>query len=379
MNTKELLQRARDGLKIAVVYAGDKNDPNTVIERQLNSRDWKSYRLVAEDIANALEEEGFSDVVVLPEDRHLGEAISRSNIDLVWLNSGGVQGLNPMAHAPALLEMLGVPYIGHNPLAASLLDNKHVFKSMCIAASLPTARSVVINPWVEGCKPIETDNFGSAFQGFSGPFVIKPVSGRASKNVYFVDSKMEVGHAVEKVWKETGHLCLIEEYLPGNEFAISVMGSRVRQDGEFVTHNEPFAFSAVQRHFQPHEKIFTSMDEKPITYDRIRLLDLSRDAELISRMEHLARQVFALFTLSSLVRLDLRESCNGELQLLEANPKPDLKRSSEHVASITCAGLAQQGMSYADLIVSILADRITELLKTRKNDSEIFKKLMVTS
>ena len=36
-------------------------------------------------------------------------------------------------------------------------------------------------------------------------------------------------------------------------------------------------------------------------------------------------------------------------------------------------------MSYGDLIVSILADRITELLKTRKNDSEIFKKLMVTS
>lgn len=379
MNTKELLQRARDGLKIAVVYAGDKNDPDTVIERQMNSRDWKSYRLVAEDIADALKEEGFSDVVVLPEDRHLGDAISRSKIDLVWLNSGGVQGLNPMAHAPALLEMLGVPYIGHNPLAVSLLDNKHVFKSMCVSASLPTARSVVMAPRVGGSKPIDLDNCGSVFQGFSGPFVIKPVSGRASKNVYFVDSKREVGDAVKKVWKETGHLCLIEEYLPGNEFAISIMGSRVRQDGEFVTHNEPFAFSAVQRNFEPHEKIFTSMDEKPITYDRIRLLDLSRDAELISRMEHLARQVFARFTLSNLVRLDLRESCNGELQLLEANPKPDLKRSSEDVASITCAGLAQRGMSYADLIVSILADRITELLKTRKNDSGIFKKLMVTS
>ena len=379
MNTKELLQRARDVLKIAVVYAGDKNDHNAVIERQLNSRDWKSYRMVAEDIADALEEEGFSDVVVLPEDRHLGDAISRSNIDLVWLNSGGVQGLNPMAHAPALLEMLGVPYIGHNPLAVSLLDNKHVFKSMCIAASLPTPRSVVINPWVEGCKPAESDHFASVFQGFLGPFVIKPVSGRASKTVYFVDSKRGVAHAVEKVWKETGHLCLIEEYLPGKEFAISIMGSRVRRDGEFITHDGPFAFSAVQRHFEPHEKIFTSMDEKPITYDRIRLLDLFRDAELISSMEHLARQVFARFTLSSLVRLDLRESSRGELQLLEANPKPDLKRSSENVASITCAGLGQRGMSYADLIVSILADRIAELLKTRKNDSGIVKKLMVTS
>ena len=379
MNTKELLQRARDVLKIAVVYAGDKNDHNAVIERQLNSRDWKSYRMVAEDIADALEEEGFSDVVVLPEDRHLGDVISRSNIDLVWLNSGGVQGINPMAHASALLEMLGVPYIGHNPLAASLLDNKHVFKSMCVAASLPTARSVVIAPSSEGRNFIYSENFESVFYGFPGPFVIKPVSGRASKHVYFVDSKKEVKHAVEKVWNETNHLCLVEEYLPGREFAISIMGPLVRQDGEFVIHDGPFAFSAVQRVFAPHEKIFTSMDEKPITYDRIRLLDLSRESELIREMEHLARRVFAWFTLSSLVRLDLRESGDGELHLLEANPKPDLKRPSEHAASITCRGLAQRKMSYADLIVSILAERLTVLAKTGKKDSAILKKLMVTS
>ena len=335
--------------------------------------------MVAEDIADALEEEGFSDVVVLPEDRHLGDVISRSNIDLVWLNSGGVQGINPMAHASALLEMLGVPYIGHNPLAASLLDNKHVFKSMCVAASLPTARSVVIAPSSEGRNFIYSENFESVFYGFPGPFVIKPVSGRASKHVYFVDSKKEVKHAVEKVWNETNHLCLVEEYLPGREFAISIMGPLVRQDGEFVIHDGPFAFSAVQRVFAPHEKIFTSMDEKPITYDRIRLLDLSRESELIREMEHLARRVFASFTLSSLVRLDLRESGDGELHLLEANPKPDLKRPSEHAASITCRGLAQRKMSYADLIVSILAERLTELSKTGKKDSAILKKLMVSS
>ena len=284
-----------------------------------------------------------------------------------------------MAHAPALLEMVGVPYIGHNPLAVSILDNKHVFKSMCMAASLPTARSVVIDPSSEGWNFIYSEHFESVFYGFPGPFVIKPVSGRASKNVYFVDSKREVKHAVEKVWNETNYLCLVEEYLPGREFAISIMGSRVRQDGEFVIHDGPFAFSAVQRVFEPHEKIFTSMDEKPITDDRIRLLDLSRESGLIREMEHLARQVFAWFTLSSLVRLDLRESGDGELHLLEANPKPDLKRPSEHSASITCRGLAQRKMSYADLIVSILAERLTVLAKTGKKDSAILKKLMVTS
>ena len=269
--------------------------------------------------------------------------------------------------------MLGVPYIGHNPLAVSLLDNKHVFKSMCVAASLPTARSVVIAPRPEGRNFIYSENFESVFYGFPGPFVIKPVSGRASKNVYFVESKREVKHAVEKVWNETNYLCLVEEYLPGREFAISIMGSRVRQDGVFVIHDEPFAFSAVQRVFEPHEKIFTSMDEKPITDDRIQLLDLSRESGLIREMEHLARQVFALFTLSSLVRLDLRESGDGKLHLLEANPKPDLKRPSEHAASITCRGLAQRKMSYADLIVSILAERLTVLSKTGKKDSAILK------
>ena len=88
-----------------------------------------------------------------------------------------------------------------------------------------------------------------------------------------------------------------------------------------MIHDEPFAFSAVQRVFEPHEKIFTSMDERPITDDRIRLLDLSRESELIREMEHLARRVFAWFTLSSLVRLDLRESGDGEPSSTRSQPK----------------------------------------------------------
>ena len=62
---------------------------------------------------------------------------------------------------------------------------------------------------------------------------MKPVSGRASKNVHFVDSNDELKTAIEDVREKTGHLCLIEEFLPGDEFAISIMGPLIRRKGKF--------------------------------------------------------------------------------------------------------------------------------------------------
>ena len=52
---------------------------------------------------------------------------------------GGVQGYNSTSHAPAMLEMLGMPYVGHDPLNATTLDNKHAFKREAVCAGLPTA------------------------------------------------------------------------------------------------------------------------------------------------------------------------------------------------------------------------------------------------
>src|SRR5919112_1013121 len=83
-------------MRIAVVYGGDKNAEGAVINRTGNARSWKSYKAVAQDIANALERLGARDVQLMPDDMLLGERLRRERIDLVWLNTGGVQGFNPM-------------------------------------------------------------------------------------------------------------------------------------------------------------------------------------------------------------------------------------------------------------------------------------------
>jgi len=52
--------------------------------------------------------------------------------------------------------------------------------------------------------------------------------------------------------------------------------------------------------------------------------------------------------------------------VLEANPKPDLKRPSGEETSLVCAGLSKHGMDYEDLILSLLADRLNTLFSQRR-------------
>jgi D-alanine-D-alanine ligase len=105
---------------------------------------------------------------------------------------------------------------------------------------------------------------------------------------------------------------------------------------------------------------------RPITTERVRRLDPDRDAEALAGLERLARDVFVEIGLETLVRLDVRADAAGKLYVLEANPKPDLKAPTATSTSLICAGLADYGMSYDDLILSLFADRIDLLFREKR-------------
>ena len=134
------VQRLMARMRIAVICGGDKNQDGSVIYQTHNPRSWKSYEAVAGDIADSLRRLGCEHVVVLPDDMTLGDQLREQGIHMAWLNTGGVQGYCSVSHAAATLEMLGVPYVGHEPLSAGILDSKHVFKRQLRGAGVPTAR-----------------------------------------------------------------------------------------------------------------------------------------------------------------------------------------------------------------------------------------------
>ena len=362
---REHVERLKSSLRLAVIFGGSKSTPGSVVYPSSNSRSWKSYESVAQDIAASLRRLGFRHVQALPEDMYLGDRLRREGIHMAWLNSGGVQGYNSVAHAPAALEMLGVPYVGHDPLSATTLDNKHAFKREAVCAGLPTAPFCTWHLARGPFRPDMSSLFHAAFKDYHGPFVVKPVSGRASLHVHVVDDAAALPDVVAEVYRVTRNVVLIEKYLSGREFCIAVAGPVAARGGCLERNVDPFTFAILERNFSPDERIFTSMDVRPITSDRFRSLD-QRDVELVERMRRLACQVFREFNLSSLIRIDMRADENGKLCILEANPKPDLKQPAEGVTSLIAAGLAESGMDYDDLILSLLADRLDYLFAHRR-------------
>src|SRR5437870_403326 len=119
IHLQEQIEQLKSRLRLAVIFGGDKLSPGSVVYQSPNTRSWKSYEAVAQDIAASLQRIGFRNVQLMPDDMQLGERIRREGIDMAWLNSGGVQGYNSAAHAPAMLELFGIPYVGHDPLTAT--------------------------------------------------------------------------------------------------------------------------------------------------------------------------------------------------------------------------------------------------------------------
>lgn len=364
-------------LRIAVIFAGDKTSAGAVINPGGNQRSWKSYESVARDISRALMRLGVRETAVLSEDMQLGRRLKAARSHMAWINSGGVQGASSVAHAPAMMEMFGLPYVGHDPMTAAMLDNKFIFKRQALAAGLPTATFATWHPSYNAADPLEDEQFIAAFGARpQGALIVKPVSGRASLHVHHVADPGRLREVCASVFEATNNNVLIESYLPGREYCIAVAGPVLSRQRQLIRNGAPFAFSAIERVLEKDEYIFTSMDVRPITGARARALDPVEDATVIRRLKLIARQVYHTMGLETLVRLDLREDANGEIKILEANPKPDLTEPAPHVTSLVCMGLAEESMDYDDLILSLVADRIDTLFAQNRSVAHPLRALL---
>ena len=365
----ELRQQVRqlgETMRVAVVFGGNKDTPGAVINPTFNPRHWKSYEAVAEDIASSLRRIGFRSVVTMPDDMNLGGRLRREKIHFAWLNTGGVQGLGSVSHASAMMEMFGIPYVGHNPLSAVTMDNKNAMKRDLMLAGIPTAPFIVWQPSRGSLIPGRNLRLKNAFGPFQGPFIVKPISGRASRHVIAVDDIMDLAMAAEEVHAATGNPVLIESYLPGREFCVAVCGEVVARQGELMRLEQPFTFAAIERVLDTDERVFTSMDHRPITTDRVQQLDRNAEPELYGKLIELGSRIYREFDIETLIRLDVRADDRGDLYVLEANPKPDLAAPVKNQTSIVCVGLKEEGMTYDDLILSLIADRIDVLFSERR-------------
>jgi D-alanine-D-alanine ligase len=163
--------------------------------------------------ANALRAEGY-EVKEFDAGKDLGEQLHAYKPDAAfnalhgrWGEDGCVQGL---------LELMEIPYTHSGVLASALAMHKERAKAMFRAAGIPLVKSVVVDRRVAGANHV-----------MEPPYVIKPVNQGSSVGVFIVrkgDNRPPEELRSEK-W-DLGDEVMVEDYVPGRELTVAVMGSK---------------------------------------------------------------------------------------------------------------------------------------------------------
>lgn len=251
--------------------------------------------------------------------------------DLVFNIAEGLRGFGREAQVPALLDAYEIPYTFSDPLVLALTLHKGMTKRVVRDLGIPTPAFAVIE------SPEDLASVDLTF-----PLFLKPVAEGTGKGVT-ASSKAEGRADLERTCLDLlaafRQPVLIEEYLPGREFTVGVIG----------TGREAFAPAVMEVGFtEKAEKGGYSYLNKEDWHGRIEYR-LAQDSAARQAKET-ALAVWRGLGCRDAGRVDLRADAEGVPQFLEINPLAGLRPNHSDLP-ILCE-LA--GIPYRDLIAAIV-------------------------
>lgn len=137
--------------------------------------------------------------------------------DLVFNIAEGLNGIGREAQVPAVLDAYGIPYTFSDPMVMSLTLHKAMTKRVIRDAGLPTAEFAVVSQ--------ETD---VQLVEFDPPFFVKPVAEGTGKGISpqsIIWRRPKLKAACNHLLKTYGQPVLVEQFLPGREFTVGIVGT----------------------------------------------------------------------------------------------------------------------------------------------------------
>ena len=251
-------------------------------------------------------------------------------------------------HPAAVLELLGIPFSGSSAVALMLTTDKLLTKRQLMAKGTGTPRYMVY---------IGQETFNRATLRF--PVIIKPRFEDASigidqESIFEEEGKLRSG--LKDFHERFGPL-LVEEYIDGREFNISLMGHPIAK----VLPPAEIDFSAFPESLYPIVGYRAKWEKNSFEYTHThRVFPDDLPHVLVKRLKDTALKCVYLFQLRDYGRVDIRVDSQGKIYVLEVNANPCLSPDAGFAAA-SC----KAGMGYAEMISS-LVDFI--LQRTVKND-----------
>lgn len=248
--------------------------------------------------------------------------------DMVFNIAEGLYGDGRESVVPAILDQYKIPYVFSGPVIMGLSLNKHIAKLVVASAGVPVSPGCLITDLKEldKCK-------------INYPLFVKPVSEGTGKGITsksLVKSFEELEKMVDWILKEFDQPALVEEYLPGREFTVGVVGygkDAVAIGGMEVicANNLPYSLEVKENY------------KEYCTYR-------SLDPDIAEECKSVALMAWKALDAVDAGRVDLKADRNGRICFIEANPLAGLNPVHSDLPILA----RMYGIEYQDLLEMIM-------------------------
>jgi D-alanine-D-alanine ligase len=252
--------------------------------------------------------------------------------DLVFNIAEGLKGRSREAQAPCILELYDIPYTMSDPLVNAAGLDKVVCKKLVRAAGLRTPDFHVVS-----C-PADLAGIKLKY-----PLFVKPIAEGTGKGID-QHSRVENSRRLKKLCLSLlgkfRQPVLVEEYLPGREFTVGIVGAG--KDARVIGTMEVEVLPSAGGSIYSYET-----KERCEEFARYSMLKKGR---LKKEIEKLALASYVALECRDCGRVDVRLDAAGRPGFIEINTLPGLRPHHSDLPMIAEA----EGISYKELIGAII-------------------------
>lgn len=295
------------------------------------------------------------DVVLYEADEDAFERYRNDPPDIVFNMAEGIFGVARESHIPAMLEMLGIPYHGSDPLTLAICLDKARTKDVLAHHGIRTPRYAVASSFDELQEHFRrTEALGAVGAGFlrelTFPLFVKPLNEGSSKGVIndaLVRDENALRRQLDRIRTHYAQPALIEEYLPGREFTVGVLGNWPRVQ---VLPIVEIRFDTLPKGVNPvysyEAKWIWDTAANPLEiFDCPARLDPALEREI----QQVCAEAYRILNVRDWCRIDVRLDAAGRPNVLELNPLPGVLPRVEDNSCLPKAARAA-GLDFNQLI-----------------------------
>ncbi len=285
----------------------------------------------------------YHNVTLIEANEDAFEKFRQLRPDIVFNIAEGVFGVSREAQIPAMLDMLQIPYTGSDALTLAICLDKSRTKEILSYYRIPNAKFFV------------ADNVGEIRENhFSYPLIVKPISEGSSKGIFsssFVTNPEELVNEVDRINAEYNQSALIEEFLPGREFTVAILGNgkEARTLPIIEIRYDKYPDGVKPLYSYEAKWILDTKDSEFEVFDCPANLERSLEEKIIKA----CMETYKVLKCRDWSRIDVRLDKTGEPNIIEINPLPGIMPDPRENSSYPKAARAA-GMTYDEMINSVL-------------------------